>query len=177
MNDVGAHLGHSVGYDLRVYKKDMDRGLQKLDDTAGLYLFESEPLHLGISIQFKSLLASLYFVRHEDLNYSDSFSFSHLVDAIQQPPHSRPLHCIKLLTQSKASVVVTVLYSNMTDDVFENKFEYNGDQSKHSNAICKTLPMGFDNATIYKAEIEQVKSGDDVWQSTGVLLQESPSGF
>ena len=75
LNDVGAHLGHSVGYDLRVYKKDMDRGLQKLDDTAGLYLFESEPLHLGISIQFKSLLASLYFVRHEDLNYPDSFSF------------------------------------------------------------------------------------------------------
>ena len=52
LNDVGAHLGQSLGYDLRVYKKDMDRGLQKLDDTAGLYLFESEPLHLGISNNF-----------------------------------------------------------------------------------------------------------------------------
>ena len=72
--------------------------------------------------------------------------------------------------------MVTVSYSNITDDVFANEFEYNGDQSKHTNAICKTLPMGFDNATIYKAQIEQVKSGD-VWQSTGVLLQESPSGF
>ena len=65
LNDVGAHLGHSVGYDLRVYKKDMDRGLQKLDDTAGLYLFESEPLHLGISIQFKSLLASFFNILYD----------------------------------------------------------------------------------------------------------------
>ena len=103
-------------------------------------------------------------------------SFSHLVDGIQQPPPSRPLHCIKLLTQSKASVVVTVSYSNMTDDVYANEYEYNGDQSKHTNTICETLPMGFDNAKIYKAEIEQVESSDDVWQSTGVLLQESPSG-
>ena len=60
MNDIGAHLGHSLGYDLRVYKKDMDRGLQKLDDTAGLYLFESEHLNLGISIQFQSLLVSFF---------------------------------------------------------------------------------------------------------------------
>ena len=73
--------------------------------------------------------------------------------------------------------MVTVSYSNMTDVVFANEFEYNGDQSKQTNAICKTLPMRFDNATIYKAEIEQVDSSDDVWQSTGVLLQESPSGF
>ena len=56
LNDIGAHLGHFVGYDLRVYKKDMDRGLQTLDDTAGLYLFESEPLHLGISNNFIPLL-------------------------------------------------------------------------------------------------------------------------
>ena len=104
-------------------------------------------------------------------------SFSHLVDGIQQPPPLRPLHCIKLLTQSKASVVVTVSYSNMTDDVHANEYEYNGDQSKHTNTICKMLPLGFDNAKIYKAEIEQVESSDDVWQSTGVLLQESPSGF
>ena len=103
--------------------------------------------------------------------------FSHLVDGIQQPPSSRPLHCIKLLTQSKGSVVVTVSYSNMTDDVYVNKFEYNGDQSKSINIICKTLPIGFDNANIYQAEIEQVESTDDVWQSIGVLLQESPSGF
>ena len=61
LNDVGAHLGQSLGYDLRVYKKDMDRGLQKLDDTAGLYLFESEPLHLGISNSFIPLcFHSLY---------------------------------------------------------------------------------------------------------------------
>ena len=52
MNDVGSHLGGSLGYDLRVYKKDMGRGLQALDDTAGLYLFESEHLPKGTWIWF-----------------------------------------------------------------------------------------------------------------------------
>ena len=181
-------MGQSLGHDLRVYKKDMDRGLQKLDDTAGLYLFESEPLHLGISNNFvtlwfnslpmrKLILICLVYAYAHTPEPNACCHFSHLVDGIQQSPSSRPLHCIKLLTQSKASVVVTVSYSNMTDDVYVNKFEYNGDQSKSINIICKTLPIGFDNANIYKAEIEQVESNDDVWQSKGVLLQESPSGF
>ena len=65
----------------------------------------------------------------------------------------------------------------MTDDVYANEYEYNGDQSQHNNTICKMLPLEFDNAKIFKAEIEQVESGDHIWQSTGVLLQESPSGF
>ena len=50
LNDVGAHLGHSIGYDLRIYKKGMDRGLQAMDDTAGLYLFESESPPPGMPI-------------------------------------------------------------------------------------------------------------------------------
>ena len=50
MNDVGSHLGRSLGYDLRIYKKGMDRGLQAMDDTAGLYLFESESPSPGMPI-------------------------------------------------------------------------------------------------------------------------------
>ena len=73
--------------------------------------------------------------------------------------------------------MLTVSYSNITDDVYANKFEYSGAQSKPFEIICKTLPMEFENASIYKVEVEQVESNEDVWRSTGVLLQELSSGF
>ena len=71
----------------------------------------------------------------------------------------------------------TVSYSNITDDVYTNKFEYGGAQSKLLKILCKILPMGFGNASIYKVEVEQVEPNEDVWKSTGVLVQESSSGF
>ena len=40
LNDSGMYLGLDFGTRVKVYKKDLEPGLHKIDDTFALYLFE-----------------------------------------------------------------------------------------------------------------------------------------
>ena len=40
LNDSGMYLGLEFGTRVKVYKKDLEPGLHKIDDTFALYLFE-----------------------------------------------------------------------------------------------------------------------------------------
>ena len=40
LNDSGMYLGLDFGTNVKIYKKDLEPGLHKIDDTSAFYLFE-----------------------------------------------------------------------------------------------------------------------------------------
>ena len=40
LNDSGMYLGHELGSNIKIYKKELAAGIHEIDDTSAFYLFE-----------------------------------------------------------------------------------------------------------------------------------------
>ena len=87
------------------------------------------------------------------------------------------MHCIKLLSETKASVVVTITYSWGNDTVYFKDFVGNGNDFMPVTTICQTLPIGWNNIKIDNVKLQQDSSNSNVWKSLGILVQDVPGGI
>ena len=89
----------------------------------------------------------------------------------------KPVQCVKLLSLSPASVKVRLFYENyLSTGIFE-EFAYDGRKSQsNETTICKELTEAMDNRRVISVDVQIDASTSTEWQSTGVLVQNTPGG-
>ena len=89
---------------------------------------------------------------------------------------TKPFHCLKLLSESNASVNVRVFYENGSETNTSEEFFYDGKGNGCVVTICKLLPESVNDKKVIRVEVEAQNSTDLSWKSRGILVQEVPGG-
>ena len=95
---------------------------------------------------------------------------------LDDPIVNKPVHCIKLLSESGVSVQVRVFYDNNFDGMVDETFGKNDIVDKTGTTMCKSLKGDFFDKEVVKVDIQKKEVNDAPWQSQGILVQSIPGG-
>ena len=89
---------------------------------------------------------------------------------------TKPVHCLKLLSGSNASVLIRVFYDNGIGSNHSQEFLYDGNGDGTMVSVCKVLSDEMHEAKVVKVDIQATGASDAAWKSQGILIQDVPGG-
>ena len=89
---------------------------------------------------------------------------------------TKPVHCLKLLSGSNASVLIRVFYENGIGSNPSEEFSYDGNGNGTMIPVCKVLSEEMHEAKVTKVDIQANDASDAAWKSNGILVQDIPGG-
>ena len=92
------------------------------------------------------------------------------------PIVNKPLHCIKLLSESDVSVQVRVFYEDNFGGLVSETFGGDDIVDEAGKTMCKFLNEMFFDKEVIKVDIQTKDVNDAPWQSQGILVQRTPGG-
>ena len=95
---------------------------------------------------------------------------------LDDPIVNKPLHCIKLLSESDVSVQVRVFYEDNFGGLVDETFGDNDIVDETETTMCKSLKEDFFDKEVVKVDIQKKNVNDRPWQSQGILVQKTPGG-
>ena len=104
------------------------------------------------------------------------FATLYIHNVKSEPMVTKPVHCLRMRSESNAPVLVEILYENGLEANHSEKFFDGGHEEIKEVTICKTLSEEMNDKKVVNVKIRAPDANSAAWKSNGILVQDTPGG-